>query len=690
MRRRLTVQREGDRGAVLVIVALAMVALLVIAALVIDLSFVRQNRQFDKSAADMAAAAGVRSLDTGTGASYPFRGVCTALDFLESNGDQFVGLRSTGTFSTVGTPAVAVANPCSSAVTCTASTTTTWALFRGATADNKLRVRIQSGYDLASSSFGEDQIAGYAADPGADPCDQLAIIIEEDEDAKFGGAGGSEGHTTEIRSVARVNRGFEGEIAAALILLERRSCRVIVSGGTDARILVSGKLNSSGAPVTPGLIHSDSNGEECSNSSGNIFHVNGSTTQAGTTTPRIVAGQGGGFAGEITVRALNPGEPGARTSWVSGGNHETCPQVNPAQCGGPSATFSGGQITGRPLVTRSIVDVRYRESIAELRDLARRRFDWATTDADDDADATQFVRINCGDAIPSVPRVWVDCAGGEFNGSGKTFSAGTKEIVINGWVSSTGDFRITGSTPAGAPSTHVVEEPLRVFVRGRAGQAAVTLPNASNRLLMNDGGASATATSACAGRASTAPKQRAQLVIGAGYLYTNGGALRLCQTTVFMMEGAVKFIDEAASPPAPCPVPGANGSDNVDNSCSGVTNIGGNGVLDWTAPNMNATGPPSAAELLLFEDLAMWSESTGTSGSGAWSLGGSGSVTLGGIFFSPNANPFTLSGGSAFNIQDAQFVTRKLVLGGGGALTMRPDSNNAVRLPAIGSYSLVR
>ena len=75
---------SDEQGAVLVICVLVMTSLLIVAGLVVDIAVVRTDRQQNKSAADVAVAAGMRSLEI-SGYPAPFRGVCEAVKYLKLN-----------------------------------------------------------------------------------------------------------------------------------------------------------------------------------------------------------------------------------------------------------------------------------------------------------------------------------------------------------------------------------------------------------------------------------------------------------------------------------------------------------------------------------------------------------------------------------------------------------------------------
>jgi len=94
---------------------------------------------------------------------------------------------------------------------------------------------------------------------------------------------------------------------------------------------------------------------------------------------------------------------------------------------------------------------------------------------------------------------------------------------------------------------------------------------------------------------------------------------------------------------------------------------------NWVAPT---EGP--------FTYLALWSDMPSTSNqTGQFALAGGTSPTLGGVFFTPEAAPFSLSGGGVWNQQNAQFISYRLAVSGGGTLFMSPDPDKAVKTPTL-------
>ena len=99
---------------------------------------------------------------------------------------------------------------------------------------------------------------------------------------------------------------------------------------------------------------------------------------------------------------------------------------------------------------------------------------------------------------------------------------------------------------------------------------------------------------------------------------------------------------------------------------------GGSGSLTWIAP-IGGTANVTASR---FEDLALWSESREVH-----KLGGQAGNELEGTLFTPNADPFVLTGQAGQFQTAAQFLTRRLEVGGQGEVTMHPDPDRITLIP---------
>ena len=100
---------------------------------------------------------------------------------------------------------------------------------------------------------------------------------------------------------------------------------------------------------------------------------------------------------------------------------------------------------------------------------------------------------------------------------------------------------------------------------------------------------------------------------------------------------------------------------------NGHFSIAGGSPPVWSAPT---EGP--------FTGLAVWSEAA----TNKYKINGGASMQLEGVFFTPEASPFTISGGAPVVPQMAQFVSYQLAISGGASLTLSPNPTLAVVLPA--------
>jgi hypothetical protein len=78
-----------------------------------------------------------------------------------------------------------------------------------------------------------------------------------------------------------------------------------------------------------------------------------------------------------------------------------------------------------------------------------------------------------------------------------------------------------------------------------------------------------------------------------------------------------------------------------------------------------------------FAGLGLWSEAS----SNKFQINGGAGVQLAGVFFTPEAAPFSLSGGGDWGQQHAQFISYQMAVSGGSVITMAPDAQNFVRPP---------
>jgi hypothetical protein len=232
---------------------------------------------------------------------------------------------------------------------------------------------------------------------------------------------------------------------------------------------------------------------------------------------------------------------------------------------------------------------------------------------------------------------------------------------------------ISVGSSAASVGTFAANQPAAIYIAGQTTGSGLAV-NVSGNFIVNDGGAGVCAT-------PTNGNPTSKVVVRNGRLTVNGGAgavLRMCQTAVVMADGWQLF---GGTPPTAWPT--IDGQPPFDNTFKGNITVGGQGTVDWTAPNSVTDQPAGPAEWAQLEDLTLWTEASDES-----SIGGQGTVHLAGVFALPNAKPFTLGGIGSQNIDaDAQFWTRRLRLAGQALLEMAPNPDDSI--PTL-DYILVR
>ena len=646
-------RQRDDSGAVALLAALCMVAMLGVAALVLDFGIAHVDRTSNKASADAAVLAGARDLSGDDLERKPWRGVCSALAYLKANGTQLGTL--TGSYSNgLGAP---VTDPCTTPgplqlVTCSPGNLSTYARWDG-TGDSGVTVQIRSGYVLPAPPgdpfHGVDLAAandsGTASDAG---CDHIAVSITRSRAPGLGKLAGEQNLVTNTRSVGRVTAGIEDNQAVALLLLERSNCLVLDVNGNGPFIKVVG------FGASPGIIHSDSlgNGSSCTSQS-KIF--NGNTTIPGISALKATIPAAGGLPGLITTPALTA-TPGAVPANASD------PWPSQVFAEGQTGSTPAGGPTGRALTGRGPVDRRY---LAPVKAAIARAT--STIDSLKAGTLPGWTRVDTGcnsigstSAPDTATKIFFACADAKF-ASGAKFPAAT-------------DLAFAGTFDAGPSFSAPVVQ--RMYVAGTAGTTGTAITSGGDTWIR---GGTIGAERDCAAQQAAVPTGRNELVVLQGPMSSNGGRIRLCQTAVVMADNTGT---PACSLPATVTLPGPA---PATNSCRGTVDLGGNGSIDWSAPNTKSVAA-TPADWLNLEDLALWSETSSSMG-----IGGGGVMTVTGAFFTPNCDPFKISGGgSQENGANAQFITRRLEVSGNGKLVMRPDPVDAVTLPAAPVIGLVR
>ena len=642
---------HGERGAVLVVTALASVGALLMVALVVDLGQLRVDRRTNKGVADVAARAGIGRLPFA-----PWPGVCKARDFLLGNARGFSSFDPGSETWSNAAALVYATNPCPAAATatdsprCVANAPASWAKIQATAGQGRFTIEIQSGYALPDARFAEDATRGDpgAADQGS--CDNLAVIITERQAPSFAQVGGIGATNVRVRSVGRLNASETLDFVAALQLLERNKCGVLQTGGANTRVIAQPY------GVYPGTIQIDSAGDSGTCPSPIL---NAQATSGG---PSVLA---------CSVNSTNPDcrpGTGTRPSRIGIFAINFKQPANVISTSFPS-TYGDTKAVGSPRTGRKYTDLRYRNNIATLDQTAQtvltgnsgrppgctliqnnactgNGVTWLVLQPLDCGTLNDFFLVS---GRASAQNIWFNC---DLNvTTAITLSASNSYIVVTGNLAVNNAFTIT--------------DPRKVYIGGQASgnKVGLDLTGSSSVLNMNVGGAST-----CSGR--TGPGHANRLVIANGSLKSaSGSTVRMCQTFTYMASGYGKV--PATDGTVPC-------SSAACSNYTGTIVVSSGSSVDLSAPNEITGRLPDAAELATtnpFEDLGFWTEAGGNTNG----LTGGAATRLRGVFFLPNADSFNLAGGGSLPIDlSAQFVSTSLKVTGGATVNLVPNPEDSV------------
>ena len=640
-----------ERGVVLVITALVVVALAAIVALVVDLGQLRSDRRSNKAVADVAARAGISRLPFG-----PWAGVCQARRYLLDNAKGFDAFDAgSETWSNAATPAtVAGTSPCPANVLtpdptpCQPNAPATWAKLQATAGGGRFSIEIQAGYAMPDSRFAEDTGRADTGNPAAGSCDNLAVIVTQRRPLLFAPVLGVADGESRVRSVGRLNAIETLEFVAALQLLEEHKCAVLETGGANTRVI------SQPFQTYPGTIQIDSAADSGSCPSPIL---NGQATAGG---PSIVACSTdstnlscldgtGTRPSRIGIYALNFSRPpGYITS-------------------GYPSTYGDTAAMASPRTGRKYADRRYRANVRSLDATVKSVITgnsgrppgcatvvnnactgngttWLVLQPSDCGSLATFFLVP---GRSSAQHIWFNC---DLNVTTPlTLSAANSSIVVTGQLEVSNVFTIT--------------DPRRVYIGGRATGNKVGLDLSGGVFTVNPGGHLSCNTRTEVGHTT-------RLVVGSGSMKVSSGAtVRMCQTFVLLASGYDK-------------VPSVDGNSPCQTSaCAGYTgtiSISSGGFVDWSAPNEIRDRLPDATELATtnpFEDLALWTEAGGNGNS----MAGGATTSMAGSFFMPNADAFNLTGGGALPVYlSAQFIATSMKVSGGATVNLVPNPLDSI------------
>jgi hypothetical protein len=641
-------RRKDERGTVVMVTAVFAMASLLMVGLVLDGGQLKVDRRTNKGVTDMAARAGISRLAFG-----PWSGVCKARQFLLGNAKAFKAFDAGSETWSNAAAQVLTTNPCPSVATapdtvpCAPNNPATWAKLQATAGKGRYTVEIQSGYVLPDPRFAGDAALGDTGVTEQGSCDNLAVILTERQEPSFAQVGGAGATNVRVRSVGRLNAAETLDFVAALQLLERHDCDVLTTGGANTRVIAQpwGSY--------PGTIQIDSDGTGSCPSP----ILNGQATSGG---PSILA-----CSVNSTNSDCNAGT-GTRPSRIGVYARNFNKPATIISTPYPS-TYGDTAAVASPRTGRKFTDLRYRTNVAALDGEVKAMIptvnalppgctsvNLVTSTCNGSNGLTWLVVSDCGalttffNAVlgrTSAQNIWFRC---DLNVTTPlTLTAANSFIVVTGQLAVNSTFTIT--------------DPRKVFIGGRSTGNKIGLDlTGSGTLNINTGGAAA-----CSGR--TDPGHPNRLVVGHGSLKVGSGfTARMCQTFTYLASGYDK-------------VPTVNGTNPcLCNSYSGTIEVISGATVDLSAPNEITGRLPTAAELAAtnpFEDLGLWVEA----GGGTNGLTGGAATKLRGVFFLPNADPFTLAGGGTLPIElSAQFVSTTLKVTGGATVNLVPNPEDSI------------
>lgn len=616
-------RRRCEDGVFLILWAVLVVGVFGMVAIVIDLGALRADRREQRAAADAAvtAAAHVLVKDGGVNAC------AIAWQYATTNLEVPSGSPPCGTFP------VCTGAPWSVTGTSGPYTIT---IAHPVLAGDAL---------LDGDAVGPNFAVNLHPDADGVACDRVGVRIVSSRTPIFARVLGYNSNRTSAHSVARVAPGGPGDEPASLVLLERHDCRALRTDGVNTRVIIAA------ANGAAGRIQADSRADgSCPGAAARV--VEGIPGSSG---PSILAqhlrDSGGTIVKEARIQIFAElfGDPKAHSSW-------------PDTVGEPDP-IGKGQVGRTPIDKRYLENVRALESEATIAvDSASSPFSAAVTFVNVTDPAPTGLGLGCTIDTPTPittgTRFWFNCPGG-LTVRNLTISAPNAEVVVNGplTVTSTGFF---------------INDARKVWVRGTTSGADRGMDIAAPFRVNHDGHAT------CSDRFLADRTEIGTMFLKEGHLRVAGSSTlaQWCQTFLYL-KGVEDPADPSALPgavtlePALPPPPGDYGSNGTITTTAGAS-------VDWTAPN-ELDVLPELSDLAVhkFEDFSLWTEAHEPS-----TIGGGGILRLGGVYFLPNANPFTINGGGISNIDlDAQFYVRKLVVAGNSTLRMIPNPSNQVPIP---------
>ncbi len=621
---------RGDDGVYAILYAMLVVVVFGMASIVVDLGQLRADKREGRGAADTGSLAG--AADLGIGPYNPLTACATAwgiaLDSLE--------------LSPAASPcAVADADGAfvNALASCPATPNTATGTVPGEGVTIVITWPVPANSLLLTQPDGKPGSTARPTDAafdGSTPgCDRLAVSVRRTRSFGLANALGTSGGASSARSVARATfSDGDGDLFYPLIILDPISCFGLnVTGGTKVLVKNKGEV--------PGRIGLDSNGTATSSA--------GNSDSCGLGSARIVDADGTG--GRIEAR------PGA------------VPSATPIPTPPPTAATAAIEIYGPDVMPTKAYDSGdvvcggtppsvppciTPEPVVSAQRITRLPFDKV---------------YNCPATCPggSAVKAYIE----RFRTAALALTAGT--ALTAGWQVISGVGCNTPPPITGSLRYFVDCSPYKVGSTYAFPPGSTVVINGD--LLVENAGCLVVNALTCApASAPTGPPT---------YLSTNG--LLSVRGDVKSTGSGPQLILPQTFLHQPLPTSRFNGSFG--------------GVISWSAPYSDpdpaavSTACPSSQTLPsippvgCFRNLAFWTE-TASSNTNPAVITGGGVLKLEGTFFLGNAK-LKLSGGSSIDVENAQFVAKRIEATGGSLLTFIPNAERTTPVQRRG-VSLVR
>jgi hypothetical protein len=476
---------------------------------------------------------------------------------------------------------------------------------------------------------GDPLMGSQAPDSDVDgsACQRIGVEIQRNRQFTFARIIGSDSGTTSVSSVARIGPGSGTGELVPLLVLEPIACDALYTSG-------QGRVTVTYNGLTPGYIIVDSDGSKSDN-----------PNRCGNNSYTIDPHGGPSQTNQDWIRALPvpaPDDvPSAILSYALSGKAGAVPAkaYNPDDLDdfipdcveAPETCY---RLFPRPIgatdrITRAPIDWRY-NCLSSYPDYP---LDPDNPAPDDDID------------VPGCPKA----------STRPSYIEALRDTLVDGTIPES-SYQIYGDDPGESCDLQSSDPDVtlsgNVYVDCPGGFSVFNVVTFQGGNVVFEGGVSVGSggtliINSGADAASGAGQDRVVVIRHGDFYKVAQASLYLPRTMVYLNDGAIDFG-------------------------------GGSGDLDWTAPTGAGTGETQ------FEDLALWSES-----SAQHSLGGQTGNHLEGTLFTPNADPFSLTGQAGQFQARAQFLTRRLEIGGQGEVRMAPDPDRVTLVP-IREIMLIR